>query len=385
MAGAVRFTAANQHYTRAASGLGSSFTWCAWIKIGVDRNSYSFFLTQEAGGNGFWTGFKNDGTTFYFDCVSGGGGDSATSFTVGSWYFVAVVNNAVGGGADPIYWKLAGAGSLSTVAPQTGNIVGPSDANTLHVGADASGNFFNGSMAAVKMWSAVLTQAELDAESATYDAVRTTNLWAVYKFDAGPSLVDASPNARSLTAGAGTPALDAAGPPITSGGGGTSYALTASGNGTTGGSLHAGGPTTLAAVGVDTSVGSAAVAVRSALSATGTGATAGTLAVTVTIGAQSLALAATGNGTTGGSLRAGGANTLAAAGLSVFIGALTIAAAAHLTATGTGTTSGRLAMGGGAATSTTGATSTGRITVAASTGSITSVTSVGTIRTVEVT
>jgi len=238
--------------------------------------------------------------------------------TVGSWYYVAMtygVTNLDGN----VYHAAVGDASTTEEPSQCvdGTVI---DACTLYFGPESVGgnNFLNGSVAAVKIWTARLSKAEIDAERATYTAVRTANLWAAYGFAAGPQTSDDSGNGRLLTV-AGTPVLDASGPPITSGGGGTSYAL-----------------------------------------------------------------AATGNGTTGGSARVGGGNTLAAAGISVFLGGLVLAVAAGLSATGTGATVGRLTMGGGTVVATVGATSVGTITVIESTGTITAIDSTGTIRTVEV-
>jgi len=87
------------------------------------------------------------------------------------------------------------------------------------------------------------------------------------------------------------------------GGGATSYALTATGTGTSTGSLAVGGlPTNLTSTGTGNTGGSFAVNATSVIAATGAGTSTGTLAATITFGPASLALASTGHGTTTGHL-----------------------------------------------------------------------------------
>jgi hypothetical protein len=128
------------------------------------------------------------------------------------------------------------------------------------------------------------------------------------------------------------------------GGGGTSYALTATGTGTSTGSLAVNAKLVSASTGTGTSTGSLAVGVTAAFAATGTGTSTGSLAVTITAGAVSYTLTATGNGTTAGSLAVGGPTTLAATGTGATTGSLAVGGLGALAATGTGATTGSLAV-----------------------------------------
>jgi hypothetical protein len=212
--GAVRFSSSAMKYTRTATGLASNFTYTFWVKIAVDRNASTPFIGQDnSGANYYFISTPPDGTTLRRDVTSGGSISSGVSMTVGTWYYAATVNDT-GAGVDIFGWKVAG-GSWTTANPAAGlTVVGPADANTFYIAGDGFGGFLNGSIAAVKIWTAVLTDAELQAEAATYAPVRTSGLFANYQFRNGPQTTDDSGNGRTLTQG-GTPVLDAAGPPIT--------------------------------------------------------------------------------------------------------------------------------------------------------------------------
>jgi len=206
---AVRFSAANQRYTRSSFGLVVPATICGWAKMAVNRATYSGLMASSNGTNYLQLGAAGDGVSLGAS-ASSGGLSSNFDFTVGQWVFVAVVIN----GTDNVYYAVSGtptltagnAGSIAATALNAGS--------ALYVGDDGFGGWFNGSMAALKMWSAALTQAELEAELPKRAAQRTSGLYASYELN-GPSLIDSSGNGRTLTAGAGTPALDTSGPPIT--------------------------------------------------------------------------------------------------------------------------------------------------------------------------
>src|SRR6187401_2445491 len=98
--GAVRFDAVGDKYSRSASGLGGTFTWTCWAKVVVDRNAYSVILAQDDGGsNYYFIGTNATGTQFVRDAVSGAAHPSGLDMTVGTWYFLATVNDT-GGGTD---------------------------------------------------------------------------------------------------------------------------------------------------------------------------------------------------------------------------------------------------------------------------------------------
>ena len=214
--GAARFNGTSaQSLKRSASGLtlaSTSITWCCWAKLAVDRDFYSFVLASDnAGSNYVQFGADATGTHFYMSSNSGGGG-SSYDFVVGKWAFIAAVMDK-SGTAPLLFHAEAGTPTLSSSWIFT-LPAGFLDTNTFYIGCDGFGSGWNGSIAAVKVWNAALTQVELQTEMSKYAPVRTANLWAAYKLNNGPQTTDDSGNGRTLTQ-VGTPILDAAGPPCT--------------------------------------------------------------------------------------------------------------------------------------------------------------------------
>lgn len=212
--GAVRFNASTMRYSRSATGLATNFTMTCWVKLAVDRDAYSSFIGQDnAGANYYQVACSSTGTLLVRDSTSGGGVNTGVDLTVGTWYYVATVNDT-GGGIDIFGWKPAGGSWTTAALPSNVTVTGPADANTFYLGKSGFGDWLNGSMAAVKVWTVALTDTELQAEAATYAPVKTASLWANYTFRSGPQTNDESGNSRTLTA-SGTPVLDSSGPPIT--------------------------------------------------------------------------------------------------------------------------------------------------------------------------
>lgn len=213
---AVRFDASGEKYSRSASGLGASaFTRCCWVKLAADRNTYSMVLgCDNAGGNYNSLGMLANGTQPGNLRNIGDGGVTGVDFTVGTWYFLAdwhpVGANTTGGW----YWQTEGQSTLNAFSSSVNGTNDLADAWSFIIGNDGFNSWLNGSIAQVRAWAAVLTQAELLAEYHATSPVRTANLWAAYSFAAGPQTTDDSGNGRTLTA-AGTPTLDSAGPTIT--------------------------------------------------------------------------------------------------------------------------------------------------------------------------
>lgn len=210
---AVSFNATGQHYQRSGTGLNAAtdLTWCCWVRLAVDRNAVSVILGDDnASANYYQMQAGSNGTLYQRDSPTGAA-SSGYDLPVGTWVFVAQVYSV--SGQDYIYWAPAGTSTL-TQSAAAGSGSGLADANTLRIGTNGFGNWLNGSVAAVKVWQAVLTQAELEAELPKYNAQRTTNLWASYSFRNGPQTTDESVNGRTLTPN-GTAVADTSGPPVT--------------------------------------------------------------------------------------------------------------------------------------------------------------------------
>lgn len=229
---AIRFDASGESFT-ASLGLGSvtDYTVCAWLFVAVDRNSWSTAWSLDNGtGDVDVLQTGEDGTAW--GLYSDGGPIAITSTVVGTWYFIGISRAGSGGTA---YYRADGAPSLSTV-----NLAGSSattNLTNLRLGDSPwTGEWLNGRLAAWKLWTAALSQAEIEAEAGQYDAVRTTNLAASFPFI--DDTLDDGPNGYTLSGGNGTafeagPAELEGGPtPVESGGSSLPLTVTLSGAGT---------------------------------------------------------------------------------------------------------------------------------------------------------
>lgn len=201
---AVRFSASTHLYTATLSlGSQANMCVCCWMNIAVDRNAFSTFWNIDNGGSsssvrGIQT--TTNGVTVEPYTVNGGMSGTKPSLTVGTWYYFAV--NLTGNNAS---WRWRTDASATVTA---GSLTGASDALTatrLRLGDSAwGGEWLNGSLAAVKIWTGNLSSSEMDAEALTYAPVRTTGLVSWYPFHEGPETTDYSGNGRNLTGGTGT-------------------------------------------------------------------------------------------------------------------------------------------------------------------------------------
>jgi hypothetical protein len=207
----VRFNASTAKYSRASIGTGAGdFTWCAWIKLAVNTGTYAMALSiDNAGSNYYHMGTQGNGSTLWIDTNSTSQGNSLNA-SVGTWYFIAHSYSASG---NDFYYD-AVAGSPTLTQSFAGNTAGPLTTGTFYIGSDGYVSQFNGSVACVRMWTAALTKAELEAEMAKVEVQRAANLFAHYSFRYGPQTIDESGGGKTLTAG-GTPILDTSGPPVT--------------------------------------------------------------------------------------------------------------------------------------------------------------------------
>lgn len=207
----VRFTATTQRYS-ATTGIpaGNVFTATCWAYISVSRATYSALWSLSIP-----AGYPNPRT----ECTTSSDGTTLTvvdsapilvgafANTVGTWFRLGVVIN---GASCTVY--CAPVGSALTSA-SSGSFAPNSAPTFLSIGTEASGAaaFFNGRIAAFKMWQAVLTLAEVTAELAQFAPVRAGNLLRYHPFHVAET-ADYSGNGNTLAGGTG--ATTEADPPI---------------------------------------------------------------------------------------------------------------------------------------------------------------------------
>jgi hypothetical protein len=202
---AARIAGSGQVYSRALSlGSQTALTACFWWKISVDLNTWSSALFIDNGQADNWgvqTGA--DGTTA--NAVMDGNSTASVAMTVGTWYFIGL---ATSGTTGTLYYKAAGSSTLSTTAI-TG--VTATSAATLRLGDSPWGEWLNGCLAAVKVWNAQLTAAEIDLEAQQYAVNKIASLVSFHPLVKAET-ADYSGNARTLSGGTGATTED--GPPI---------------------------------------------------------------------------------------------------------------------------------------------------------------------------
>ncbi|MEV0619608.1 LamG-like jellyroll fold domain-containing protein [Nonomuraea sp. NPDC050404] len=209
---AVRFSADNQHYTRTglAWGATTQFTVTFWGKISVDRNDWSTFweLDNSTNPEYFLVQASQGGTMLTVLNTTGEFPNELQELALNTWYYIAV---AVSGTTCTTIVRAANSATFTQYAPTlTPGVFTP---DTLLIGRStfSGGEWLNGAMAAVKVYQATLSVAEMEAESYTYQPRRTNNLAAWYPFTVAEP-TDYSGGGLTLSGGAGV--LTEEGPPI---------------------------------------------------------------------------------------------------------------------------------------------------------------------------
>lgn len=199
---AVRIAAATDVYSD-VSGLGlptGDFTLTFWAYMSVDRAALAGIVSLQAAGFSNWyiVGAQADGTITVFT----NGNNLSPSYApgVGAWNKYAFVKSGTAGtlyaGSEAGALNQVSSGTITTSTPVEIYIGGTSD----------STQWFNGRLAAVKLWSTAFTQPQCAAEVAQFDPVIASNLLRYYKFHVAET-TDYSGNGFTLTGV--TPATEA--------------------------------------------------------------------------------------------------------------------------------------------------------------------------------
>jgi hypothetical protein len=205
---AVRFDASTDNYTRTTSLPPiTTFSILCWAYLSVNRGAISTFVYfgQSASAVGYTCRTGANGLTLQGNNSATNG--AGTALTVGAWNHLALV--VAGTGANQMQIFLNGVLDI-TMSGSTGP-----PAQTILLSSSPSGQWLNGRLAAVKIYDAVLTAADISQEMRTYQPVRLDNLNSWYPMSdltlAGNS-TDFGGGGLSLTS-TGTPTVED-GPPI---------------------------------------------------------------------------------------------------------------------------------------------------------------------------
>lgn len=159
------------------------------FELYLDLNNY-FEVRSSANGTSMNLAWRSNSTSITADSLG------LSAWTIGAWQYVAFTVNA-----DAIngYVAIATAAALSTFsATASGGSTWFTPTN-LRIGQDHSGNASDAVGFNYKLYQAVLTQAEIEAERWSMLPKRTANLVAWYPFLAGTRADDYSGLARTLT------------------------------------------------------------------------------------------------------------------------------------------------------------------------------------------
>lgn len=229
---AVRFDAATDRITYTGGGVpdpSAGFTLSAWAYVSVDQNDFATIARLYNGGTTatFATSSDGLGGPNYF--TGGGTVSAATGLAPGEWRKVAITCIGTTGA---VYVATPGGATEG----DTGTVAGAAAPTSIALGgrsiAEAT-EWWNGRLSYVRVWSAVLSQVEIEAEWASTTPVRTSDLWADWPLEAHTDLTDHSGHGRHLVAGS-TSTTTEDGPPLEISGSGAlvSPAATVSGAGT---------------------------------------------------------------------------------------------------------------------------------------------------------
>lgn len=180
----------------------TALTITFWARLRVDRDDFSTMLRLHAssGSSTRVTLATNSSGTVpaIFSPGNTGGIIGPDALVVDQWRMLAITIAGTGATDGRIYTRTVG-GSTNVATGQVSGGTVPDGITLFGRSASDSSEWFNGGLAHVRVWSAVLTQSEIEAEWNSATPVRSTNLWASWSL--ATDLTDASGNGRNLSAG----------------------------------------------------------------------------------------------------------------------------------------------------------------------------------------
>lgn len=180
----------------------TAFTATFWARLRVDLDTFSTMmrLHSASGGTTTVTVASNSSGTVpaVFSPGNTGGIVGSDALVVDQWRMIAVSISGTGATGGRMYTRTVGGSTNVSTGQVSGGSV-PDGLTLFGRSPSDSSEWFNGSLAHVRVWSAVLTQSEIEAEWASTTPVRTAGLWAAWPL--ATDLTDTSGNGRTLTAG----------------------------------------------------------------------------------------------------------------------------------------------------------------------------------------
>ncbi|WP_116206211.1 LamG-like jellyroll fold domain-containing protein [Amycolatopsis circi] len=210
---AARSDAATDRVSLGSAPSPTAWTIGGWARIAVAAAS-SFNpcirLHSGSGGNTSWiVGFKgSNGRNVAVYSASNPSGLVGAEVSLGTWVYVAATLGSAG--ACSFYYGTT-PGSLTKLTGTVASGTTPDGLTFFGRSPSDGSEWLNGSLAYWRIWTAVLTDVEIAAESQSATPVRS-GAWASWDF-AAAALTDGSGNGRTLTAGT-TPLAADTDPPL---------------------------------------------------------------------------------------------------------------------------------------------------------------------------
>ncbi|MBI3834981.1 MAG: hypothetical protein HY287_11685 [Planctomycetes bacterium] len=215
--GAVNKVDPTSHLRYTGGAIDGDFTMMGYFKITINRGALSTFIIM--GGpieptqrfiNGVSMSTNDDGESYRIQGLVGDPGLVGPDLGVGGWHHLAMVGNTAPG--SPIFGYIDGilaiTGTINageTFVPEMIEISGCWGQDVFRLA---------GSFCAMKIWSAQLSQSEIQSEMGFYRAVHKTFLWQEVPLRNTTDLFDLSGNGRDLVPSGPAFADDADGPDI---------------------------------------------------------------------------------------------------------------------------------------------------------------------------
>lgn len=188
--------AATDRLTIASAPATGPITFGAWIKLTNTTNATNTIMRFDAGGGtALILALRSQIPGMYSS--SSTTGVTGSSISTGTWTYVACTRDAANAGQ---LFQGTTPGSLTKTTATVNSSGTPSSFNLFGRSTSDATDWFVGSLAYVRLWTAVLSDTAIATESQNTAAVTTANLWGSWPF-AAASLSDTSGNARNWTAG----------------------------------------------------------------------------------------------------------------------------------------------------------------------------------------
>lgn len=204
----VHFDGSTSYYTTSSGPpKNNNLTYCCFFNCGGGVASSPVILDISNGSDGNEITMNPGGPTgnqviWISSAASGGASTGFFTVNLNQWYFVAATYNNT---SLTLYFKPVGAPCLQRSAFTVTDSFTPVNIG-IGVEAPTGGQPFQGGIASVRVWNAVLTQAELDAEAGSMWPVRQAALWDWWLLESLGDLRGRG-EARTTITKTGTPTL----------------------------------------------------------------------------------------------------------------------------------------------------------------------------------